>query len=46
MEEGEGQGLERIIIQEDKSIKKNVPNAPPLPGTGETDGADKLEDEA
>ena len=34
MEEGEGEGMERITIEEDfdNKQKKNVPVAPPLPG--------------
>lgn len=33
MEEGEGEGLESVIVVEDvPDKKKNVPNAPPLVG--------------
>ena len=33
MEEGEGSGLERInLVEEDESMKKKAPVAPPLPG--------------
>jgi len=32
MEEGEGEGLERVDVIDDTAIKKNVPTAPPLPG--------------
>jgi hypothetical protein len=33
MEEGEGEGLERVIvIDEDAALKKKIPTAPPLPG--------------
>jgi hypothetical protein len=32
MEEGEGDDLERIIVVQDESSKKNhIPKAPPLP---------------
>ena len=33
MEEGEGEGLEKVVIMNDSNAqKKNVPQAPPLPG--------------
>jgi hypothetical protein len=37
MEEGEGEGLERVmVIDDDANMKKKVPVAPPLPGATTT----------
>ena len=40
MEEGEGEGLEKIVIVETDSettTKKKIPTAPPLPGAIQAD---------
>ena len=47
MEEGEGEGLERVDVIDDTAIKKNVPNAPPLLGAsvlppGAENGVDSI----
>jgi hypothetical protein len=44
MEEGEDEGLERIIIIEDKDAnkRKNIPNAPPLAGPISSQNEEKV----
>lgn len=32
MEEGEGEGLEKVVVVDENAARKNVPQAPPLPG--------------
>lgn len=39
MEEGEGEGMEKVVISADSSnSRKNIPNAPPLEGAVQTAG--------
>ena len=34
MEEGEGEGLEKVDVVTDQEAKKKIPVPPPLPGAG------------